>query len=142
LILVGQETSDSGSGNVGPMVAALLDLPLVSNVVKLDVPGDGSLTMEREVEDGRHVISASTPIVICALTGLNEPRYPSLKGIMAARRKPVEDRAIADFTSTDRSATWGNYREEERAVEGVMIEDEPETAAKQVVALLKERNLI
>jgi electron transfer flavoprotein beta subunit len=142
MILVGQETSDSGSGNVGPQLAALLGLPLVSNVVKLEVPGDGSLSMEREVEDGRHVISASTPVVICALTGLNEPRYPSLKGIMAARRKPVEDRAISDFSSGEKVTTWGDFREEERAVEGVMIEDEAEAAARQVVALLRERNLI
>ena len=142
IVLVGQETSDSGSGNVGPQLAALLGYPLVSNVVKLEVPADGPLSMEREVEDGRHVISATTPLVICALTGLNEPRYPSLKGIMAARRKPIEDRELTEFSMPDAQSTWSNFRQEERTVEGVVIDDEPETAAKQVVALLKERNLI
>jgi electron transfer flavoprotein beta subunit len=142
LILVGQETSDSGTGNVGPHLAGLLDLPLVSNVVVLDVSGDGPATMQREVEDGRHVVSVELPAVVCALTGLNEPRYPSLKGIMAARRKPVEDRQLSDFSVPDQNVTWGEFRQEERAVEGTIIDDEPESAAKQVVALLKERNLI
>lgn len=142
LIFVGQETSDSGSGNVGPQLAGLLGLPLVSNVVKLEVGVEGSLTMEREVEDGRHVVSVKPPVVICALTGLNEPRYPSLKGIMAARKKPIEDRQLADSPSPDSVMNWGSLRQEERAVEGTVIDDEPESAAKQVVAILKERSLI
>ena len=142
LIIVGQETSDSGSGNVGPHLAGLLGLPLVSNVVELEVGADGTVTMQREVEDGRHVVSVKPPVVICALTGLNEPRYPSLKGIMAARRKPVEDRSLSDFPAPDSSTTWGALRQEERTVEGTMIDDEPESAARQAVAILKERNLI
>lgn len=142
IILVGQETSDSGTGNVGPHLAGLLRLPLVSNVVELETSGDGSLHMEREVEDGRHVVSVKTPVVVCTLTGLNEPRYPSLKGIMAARRKPVDEKQFSDFTPTDSSVSWGGFRQEERTVEGVLIDDEPETAAKKVVALLRGRNLI
>lgn len=142
LILVGQETSDSGSGNVGPHLAGLLGLPLVSNVVELEVDGDGPISMQREVEDGRHIVSVQPPAVICALTGLNEPRYPSLKGIMAARRKPVEDRQLSDFSVPGQTVSWGDFRQEARAVEGTIIDDEPEAAAKQVVALLKERNLI
>lgn len=142
LIFVGQETSDSGSGNVGPQLAGLLGLPLVSNVVKLEIGGDDSILMEREVEDGRHVVSVHPPVVICALTGLNDPRYPSLKGIMAARRKPIVDRDLSDFPAPDGDMTWGSMRREERSVEGTVIDDEPEAAAKQVVAILKERNLI
>lgn len=142
LILVGQESSDSGSGNVGPQLAGLLGLPLVSNVVELEVATDGSLTMQREVEDGRHVVSVAMPVVVCALTGLNEPRYPSLKGIMAARRKPVEERELGEAAASESTVSWGNFRQEERSVEGTVIEDEPEAAARQVVALLKERNLI
>jgi electron transfer flavoprotein beta subunit len=104
IILVGQETSDSGTGNVGPHLAGLLGLPLVSNVVELETNRDGTIRMEREVEDGRHVISVRSPVVICALTGLNEPRYPSLKGIMAARRKPVEEKQIGNFSLADASS--------------------------------------
>jgi electron transfer flavoprotein beta subunit len=142
IVFVGQETSDSGTGNVGPHLAGLLGLPLVSNVVELEASGEGTLRMEREVEDGRHVVSVKTPAVVCALTGLNEPRYPSLKGIMAARRKPIDEKHLGDYSSVESSISWGGYRQEERTVEGIVIDDEPEAAAKQVVALLKERNLI
>lgn len=142
VIFVGQETSDSGTGNVGPYLAGLLDMPLVSNIVEFEVDSDGSIKMQREVEDGRHVVSVKPPVVVCALTGLNEPRYPSLKGIMAARRKPIEERQFGDVSTDGSSVTWGSLRPEERTVEGTVIEDDPESAAKQVVAILKERNLI
>lgn len=139
LVLIGQETSDSGSGNVGPQLAGLLGLPLISNVVELEVSGSG-INMQREVEDGRHVVSVELPALVCALTGLNDPRSPSLKGIMAARRKPIEERQLSPSQAA--TVTWGNFREEARAVEGVVIEDAPDVAAKKVVALLKERNAL
>jgi electron transfer flavoprotein beta subunit len=141
LIFAGQESSDSGTGNVGPTLAALLDYPLITNVVKLEVNG-GTLTMEREVEDGRHVVEVNPPAVICALTGLNEPRYPSLKGIMAARKKPIEEKSIGDYSPPGAQTEWGQLYAEERAVEGVIIETDPETAAKQVVEMLREKKLI
>jgi electron transfer flavoprotein beta subunit len=141
LIFVGQETSDGGTGNVGPALAALLGYPLISNVVKLEMNGN-TLTLEREVEDGRHVVEVQTPAVICALTGLNEPRYPSLKGIMAARRKPIEEKPAAGGTAPAAATTWGKLYAEERVVEGTIIETDPESAAQQVVAILRERKLI
>jgi electron transfer flavoprotein beta subunit len=142
LILVGQETSDSGTGNVGPQLAALLDLPLVSNVVGLEIGADGALTLQREVEDGRHIVSVTPPVVICALTGLNEPRNPSLKGIMAARKKPVEERA-SPAPAGAAQASWGPLRVERREVKGTIIDgSDAEAAAQHVVALLRERSLI
>jgi electron transfer flavoprotein beta subunit len=143
LIFVGQETSDGGTGNVGPQLAAMLGLPLVSNVVALGIGGDGTLTLQREVEDGRHVVEVEPPAVICALTGLNEPRSPSLKGIMAARKKPiVEKPASASHDSAER-VQWGGLRAELRTVKGTIIEDaDAETAARQVVELLRERKLL
>jgi electron transfer flavoprotein beta subunit len=140
LILVGQETSDGGSGNVGPQLAALLDLPLVTNVVRLERADSGTLTLEREVEDGRHVVEVDPPVVICALTGLNEPRYPSLKGIMAARRKPIEART--GVASSAATVSWGQLRVEERTVKGVLIETDAESAVLQLVELLRERDLL
>ena len=141
LVIVGQETSDGGSGNVGPQVAGMLDVPLVSNVVQLEA-GDGTLTLGREVEDGRHIVETPLPAVVCALTGLNEPRSPSLKGIMAARKKPVEEKALGDYDIPGASASWGNLYAEERVVEGTIIETDAESAAQQVVALLREKKLI
>jgi electron transfer flavoprotein beta subunit len=142
LILVGQETSDSGSGNVGPQLAALLNLPLISNIVGLEMGSGGELTLQREVEDGRHIVTVTPPAVVCALTGLNEPRNPSLKGIMAARKKPVEERPIAP-TNTAPQVSWGPLRAEQREIAGTIIDGtDAEAAAKQVVALLRERKLI
>jgi electron transfer flavoprotein beta subunit len=140
LIFVGQETSDGGSGNVGPQLAALLGLPLVTNVVGLQRADSGALTLEREVEDGRHVVEVEPPVVICALTGLNEPRYPSLKGIMAARRKPIEDRDETSGAAV--TASWGQLRAEERTVEGVVIETDAESAVAQLIELLRARDLL
>ena len=140
LIFVGQETSDSGAGNVGPQLAALLDRPLVSNVVGLERAEHGALTLQREVEDGRHIVEVEPPVVICALTGLNEPRSPSLKGIMAARRKPIDART--DANAEQSTAEWGGLRAEERSVEGVTIEADAESAVKQLVELLRARDLL
>jgi electron transfer flavoprotein beta subunit len=141
LIFVGQETSDGGTGNVGPSLAALLGYPLISNVVKLELNG-ATVTLEREVEDGRHVVETQLPAVVCALTGLNEPRYPSLKGIMAARRKPIAEQAASSGTEPAAPARWGKLYAEERVVEGTIIETDADSAAQQVVAILRERKLI
>ena len=142
VILVGQETSDSGTGNVGPQLAALLDIPFVSNVIGFELEDGGTAAIKREVEDGWTTMRAPLPVIACALTGLNEPRYPSLKGIMAARRKPVDEQSLTDYGIEPGSMTWGDLREEERTIEGTIIEAEPEEAAKQLVALLRERDLI
>jgi electron transfer flavoprotein beta subunit len=142
LILVGQETSDGGSGNVGPQLAALLNVPFISNVVGLEIGADGVLTLQREVEDGRHIVTATPPAVVCALTGLNEPRNPSLKGIMAARKKPVEERPVS-VAGTAAQVSWGTLRAEQREVAGTIIDGtDAVAAAEQVVALLRERKLL
>lgn len=143
LIWLGHESSDSGTGNVGPQLSAILGIPFITNVVDFELTGDGAALVTREVEDGHAQVKASLPLVLCALSGLDEPRYPSLKGIMAARRKPVDE---VDYTTLDVNAvdvTWGELREEERAISGTMIDvEDPEEAAAQLVALLQERNLI
>lgn len=142
LIFVGQESSDGGTGNTGPQVAALLNMPLVSNVVQMELDG-GSLTLQREVEDGRHIVEVTPPAVICALTGLNEPRSPSLKGIMAARKKPIEEKSAGGYETPETQTEWGRLYSEERTVQATIIQgDDAEAAAKQVVELLREKKLI
>ncbi len=95
LILCGKSAIDHDNHGVGMMVAELLDLPSVSVVVKLEQK-DGKLYAEREVEGGLVVVELPTPCVVAAQKGLNEPRYASLKGIMAAKKKPI-DEVAADF---------------------------------------------
>jgi len=75
LLILGKEAIDDGTQQLGPMLGELLDLPCISLVTKLDV-ADGSVTAERESGEGVEVIEASTPCIITAQKGLNEPRYP------------------------------------------------------------------
>jgi electron transfer flavoprotein beta subunit len=93
LILLGKVAIDDYSHAVGPMVAELLGIPCVSAVARLEL-GDGKGTAEREVEGGVEVVEFSLPAVITAEKGLNEPRYPALKGIMAAKKKPLEVKPV------------------------------------------------
>ena len=89
LILFGKQAVDDSSHAVGVMVAELLGLPAVGAVAKLEL-GDGKGTAEREIEGGVEVVAFALPAVLTAEKGLNEPRYPALKGIMAAKKKPLE----------------------------------------------------
>lgn len=89
LILFGKISPDSSNGVVGPMVAELLDLPCVTAVSKLDI-AEGRGTAKRELEGAQEIVEFPLPAVITVDEGLNTARYPSLKGIMAAKKKPLE----------------------------------------------------
>ncbi len=141
IVFVGQNSDDYETGHVGPQLAELLRLPVVSSVMKLDVDGD-RLTLERDMEDGRQVVEVNIPVVLLAITGLNEPRYPSLKGIMAAKRKPLET-VPASFEPDGTRAVWGEPFVPERDAAGTVVQDLPPVdAAKQLVAWLREQKLI
>jgi len=90
-IFFGKQSIDSDDGAVGGMVAEMLGFPSVSVVVKLEVR-DGMAVAEREIEGGHEKVEIKLPAVFTAQKGLNEPRYPSLKGIMAAKSKPIEEK--------------------------------------------------
>jgi len=89
LILFGKMAVDDYNHAAGPMVAELLGLPCVTAAVKLEVAG-GALEAEREIEGGVEVLAAPLPAVVTCDKGLNNPRLPALKGIMAAKKKPLE----------------------------------------------------
>jgi electron transfer flavoprotein beta subunit len=90
LILCGKQAIDHDHSAVGVMVAELLDLPSVSVVTKLE-RDTNKLRLEREVEGGAEVIESPLPCLVTCQKGLNEPRYASLKGIMAAKKKPIDE---------------------------------------------------
>jgi electron transfer flavoprotein beta subunit len=92
VIFFGKQSVDSDNAAIGTMVAEMLGLPSVSVAVKLDI-ANGTALAEREIEGGKEKIQTTLPAVFTAQKGLNEPRYPSLKGIMAAKSKPIEERA-------------------------------------------------
>lgn len=95
-VLFGKQSIDYADEQVPVLVAELLGIPSVSVAVKLEVK-DGRVMCEREIEGGHEVVETSLPAVISAQKGLNEPRYPSLKGIMAAKTKPIEEKPAAEF---------------------------------------------
>ncbi len=90
IVFFGKQSIDSDDAAVGNMVAEMLGWPSVSVVVKLEV-ANGSAVAEREIEGGHEKVDTKLPAVFTAQKGLNEPRYPSLKGIMAAKSKPIEE---------------------------------------------------
>ncbi|MFN0157279.1 MAG: electron transfer flavoprotein subunit beta/FixA family protein [Bacteroidota bacterium] len=91
VVLFGKQSIDYDDAQVGTLVAEMLGFPSVAVVVKLDIQ-DGKVTCEREIEGGHEVVETRLPVVILAQKGLNEPRYPSLKGIMAAKTKPIQEK--------------------------------------------------
>ena len=97
LILFGKQAVDDDQSLVGLLVAELLDLPAASVVVGLDLTGE-EIEVKREIEGGHEVIRLRLPAVVTAQKGLNEPRYASLKGIMAAKKKPISE---VDAVETD-----------------------------------------
>jgi electron transfer flavoprotein beta subunit len=96
LILAGNVAIDGGSGQVGPRVAELLGIPYVTTITKLDIDG-GKVTIVRDVEGDEEMIETSLPLLVTAQQGLNEPRYPSLPGIMKAKKKPLEELELDDL---------------------------------------------
>lgn len=96
LILGGNVAIDGGSGQVGPRVAELLGISYVTTITKLSIDG-GTVTVVRDVEGDSEVIETSLPLLVTAQQGLNEPRYPSLPGIMKAKKKPFDELELDDI---------------------------------------------
>lgn len=101
LVFFGKQAIDEDSSQMAQLVAEMLDLPCVTVVVKLDVhPDSRTGTAEREIEGGKEIVEFSLPAVIGTQKGLNEPRLPNLKGIMAAKKKPLEKKDAVLSPST------------------------------------------
>lgn len=91
LILFGRQATDSASGVVGLMTAAMLDLPCISAISELDVV-DGKVTARRDLEGASERVEVSLPAVLTIDEGIARPRLPALKGIMSAKKKPIDVR--------------------------------------------------
>jgi len=117
LILFGKQAIDDDNMQVPQMVAELLDVPCATVVVGLEISG-GKAVAQREVEGGHEVVEFTLPAVVSAQKGLNEPRYPNLKGIMAAKKKPLEEKDVTLAPST---------------LEFVSLEEPPAPAAGRII---------
>jgi electron transfer flavoprotein beta subunit len=143
LILAGKQAVDEDNAQVAVRVAELLGLPHVNSVIKLELSDDKqSAKCLREVDGDRDLAETSLPAIITAQQGLNEPRYPSLKGIMGAKKKPIKD-----VKATDLGLDPASLAPKVETVKldppparppGKIIPGDPATAAKELVRLLHE----
>ena len=96
LILAGNVTVDGSSGQVGPRLAEELGITAVTTITKLEIEGNKA-TIERDVEGDVEIVETHLPLLVTCQQGLNEPRYPSLPGIMKAKKKPLEKLELDDL---------------------------------------------
>jgi electron transfer flavoprotein beta subunit len=146
-VLFGQQSSDSDGAVLWAAVAERLKQPVISQVAELTLDG-GSLTGKRQTEFGYDTIRAPLPAVVAVADSINEPRYPSLKGIMGAKSKPQETLSLADVGVDPASAGEQGSQTEVLALgdppprgETRKIEDDG-SGAEQIVAFLTEKRLI
>jgi electron transfer flavoprotein beta subunit len=152
LVLLGQQSDDGECYTIGAVVADHLKMPSLTQVIKMDVNSESPPTLrcERQAEYGYDTVEIQLPAVISVGDAINEPRYPSLKAIMGARKKPLEKVATGDV-GIDSSMVGaegsrvdcGDFHAPEAKPAGQLIEDEDtnETVEK-IVAWLEERKLI
>jgi len=149
LVLLGQQSDDGECYTIGAVVADHLRMPSLTQVIKMDVE-EGRLRCERQAEYGYDTVSIELPAVISVGDAINEPRYPSLKAIMGAKKKPLEKLGIAEagidaaqVGAEGSRVDCGDFHDPPAKAGGEIIEDEDtnETVAK-IVAWLDERKLI
>src|SRR3712207_1489660 len=106
LVLAATEASDGYTGTVPEQVAALLDLPSITFAKHIEVDGS-TVKVQRQTEAGYDEVECPLPAVVSVTAGVVEPRYPSFKGIMAAKSKPVDEVTVADLGIDAGSVGWG-----------------------------------
>lgn len=140
LILAGNVAIDEASGQVGPRLAELLDIPYVTTIVDLEIDGD-TVYIDKDVEGDIEKIETSLPLLVTCQQGLNEPRYPSLPGIMKAKKKPLEELELDDIDLDEedveaKTETVDVFLPPEKQA-GKKLDGEVEDQVKELVNLLK-----
>ena len=148
IVLFGQQAGDSDGAVLWAAVADRLRLPVVSQAASLEV-GEGKVKVKRQTEYGYDVIEAPTPCVVAVSDAINEPRYPSLKGIMGAKKKPQETVSLADLGLSaedagevgSRTEVYGLSEPPSRG-DNQRIEEDGGAAAEKIVEYLSSHKLI
>jgi len=147
LVITATESTDGYTGTIPGQVAELLGWPALTFAKKVDV-GDGTVTIERQTEAGYDVVTSSLPAVVSVTAGVVEPRYPSFKGIMAAKNKPVDQVAVGDLGLDAGSVGWAGARQAIVSVAaapqreaGEKVEDDGEAYAR-IVGFLEQLKVV
>jgi electron transfer flavoprotein beta subunit len=147
LVILGSESTDARTGVVAAMLAERLGVPQLTLASKVDIDG-GSVTVRRVTDDGYATVTGPLPAVVSVVEKINEPRYPSFKGIMAAKKKPVQTLALADLGVAADAAglagsatTVADFAARPPRAAGQVVTDEGDGGTK-VAAFLAERKFI
>jgi electron transfer flavoprotein beta subunit len=147
LVIAGTESSDGYTGTVPEQVAALLDLPSVTFTKHIEVAG-GVAKVQRQTEAGYDEVECPLPAVISVTAGVVEPRYPSFKGIMQAKSKPVDQVTVSDLGLDGQVVGWAGANQQivsvaaaEARQAGEIVEDDGESFGK-IVAYLENLKVI
>jgi electron transfer flavoprotein beta subunit len=145
LVLLGSESTDARMSVVPAMLAERLGLPQLTYASSIQVDG-GAVTVERQTEVGVEVLEAATPAVVSIVEKANEPRYPSFKNIMAAKKKPVTTLSLADLgvdaSSVGLEASWSRVEDATKRppkAAGVVVADEGDGGHKLVEFLVAQQ---
>lgn len=147
LVLTGMASTDGTMGVVPSMLAERLGLPQVTFASELNIAG-GTVTARRDGDAGSQTLEAALPALVSVTDQINEPRYPSFKGIMAAKKKPVETWSLADLgvdsASVGLGAAWTTvtaFAARPPRGHGVIVTDDG-TGADQLVSFLSDRKFV
>lgn len=143
MVICATESYDGSTGMVPPMLAELLGLPQLTFAKHVELDGS-AVTVHRQTEDGFQVIEAAPPCLVTVTAGIAEPRYASLKGIMAARSKEVKVLGLADLDIDPGQPTETIERIEEAEAReaGEIIEDDGTTGVERIVAILQAAKVL
>jgi electron transfer flavoprotein beta subunit len=150
LVLLGQQSDDGECYTIGAVVADHLRMPSLTQVIRIDVEDGGRLRCERQAEYGYDTVLVELPAVISVGDAINEPRYPSLKAIMGAKKKPLDRLSAADAGIEPERVGHANARAHcaefaapPAKAQGEIIEDEDTVqTVERIVAWLEERKLL
>lgn len=142
IILCGYMAVDDGSAQVGPRLAELLQIPHISTITKLTVEDGGKVIVEKDVEGDQEIIESSLPILLTTQQGLNDPRYPSLPGIMKAKKKPLtvvdlEDLELDDEKLVAKTKTESLFLPPPKQA-GMILSGDLETQVEELVRRLQK----
>jgi len=142
IVICGTESYDGSTGMVPPMLAELLGMPQLTIAKKVEI--DGSIVkIHRQTSDGYQVVEAATPVLITVTAGIAEPRYASLKGIMAARSKEIKQIGLGDLgiERGEAAETIEGLTQAEARKAGVIIQDDG-TALDRIIQVLTEAKVL
>jgi len=153
LILCGERATDGDTGQVGPGLASMLDLPLVTYVGKLELAGSGKFLAERLVEGGREIVSVAAPVLMTVVKEIGVPRLPTLRGILRAKETEIPvwgpadleaDSTLIGLNGSPTRVVRIHHPQVTRTGEKIVIKEQSnvEKAAQSIIDFMKQRNIL